>query len=826
MCSFRSDGRRASGAWSLPDALPLEALPVGVEALFGARLARLGTLARTLAEAQALSLVGAMQREDYRVLAPNADARSLDDALTELIAHEIVRSDGSCYVIAHHGYVTALETQLEPSVLAQRHEALARLAEHRGRHVSVVAYHRLNAGEEERALDLLGGAAEINASHLHALNHTSLRTMFERALAVSESLDRPKRERFELMRHLTTLSVVGDVEIFRRVAPAFRAQVAADAGLQAYRARAELRDPAERLRAAVADTQARYAATPDHDRVYRLDEALRLLALHVATSIGIGVRSLDVALLRGLPALLEPFVSLSPMLAAIWENAEATCDSAFRARPEQAVARWQHVHERLEGMQGDPRVAIIRDAVAYGLGELTATLGLTALAMQWIERLDREPLQRVNAMHVRRIVCLQHGDWEGAARAREQAELMGLQGSGRQIFEAPLRTELYAHWLARDLAGVKQTADRIGRLVPNHPGWQVHHRVAQGYFDALRGDSARALIAFDDCVAHSQPDAGDPDRSYDAWLRASAAALSMLLELDRVDEARTRGVHVLEQCTALSISVSAQRVAIELALAEARSGHAQQAIERIELVISDQCQRGVRGLQLGASYEARARVAVALHNEVDTARYAALAAQELLHGPGATLTLRCGRLLQEARRAGVSIPSLAQTGAAAVQSASIDPNAAAVARALGEARGNERARRALELLCKHGHATGGYVYLARGANAELVLVASWNASQPSEALARFASAFWRQQLEEAAMSAVLTELPLIPEAYKPRGWSDPQGARYEALELYSSRALPPQIGLAVLRVDKRERNPEWSTALLSTVAMQLRDGGE
>jgi hypothetical protein len=72
--------RCAAGAWSLPDELPLEPLPSGVEALVGAQVAWLGRLARTLAEAHVLSPVAALQRDDYRLLVSHADERSVDDA--------------------------------------------------------------------------------------------------------------------------------------------------------------------------------------------------------------------------------------------------------------------------------------------------------------------------------------------------------------------------------------------------------------------------------------------------------------------------------------------------------------------------------------------------------------------------------------------------------------------------------------------------------------------------------------------------------------------------------------------------------------------------
>jgi hypothetical protein len=150
-----------------------------------------------------------------------------------------------------------------------------------------------------------------------------------------------------------------------------------------------------------------------------------------------------------------------------------------------------------------------------------------------------------------------------------------------------------------------------------------------------------------------------------------------------------------------------------------------------------------------------------------------------------------------------------------------DAHAEAVARSLANTRTAERARQALELLCKHGQATGGHLYLRSGPNAELALVETSLAPPPSEALTRFVSACWQQQLEDAEMSVVLTELPWQRDTYAPLSWRDPQGERFEALVLYNAQTLPAHVGLAVLRIGERGSNPEWSTALVSTIALQL-----
>ncbi|HKU39753.1 MAG TPA: AAA family ATPase, partial [Polyangiales bacterium] len=771
----------AAGAWSLPDDLSPEDLAVRVEALFAVRVSRLGTLARRLAEAQALSLIGALRREDYHVLEPDANERSLDDALSELIQHEVVRSDAEHYVLAHRGYAAALRAQLEPAELAERHAALAQLVELQRRHAYVIAHHLLQAGERQRALDQLAAAAEIDLSELSELNPASVSEMLERALRVSEALQRPKREQFELMRRLTGVSLVGDVETYWRVAPRFRAQLASDAGLDAYRALAELHDPAERLKRALGEAHARYTNAPESERVYRVDEALRLLAIHAAVSIAIALRAMDSSLLRALSELLEPFVVLSPMLAAIRENLEATLDTAFRARPERAVARWQGVYGRLEPIADDPKVALVRASVAYGLGEFLATQGTSVAAVRWIEQLDRDPLQRVNAMRVRRTVCLQQGDWAGAERAREKAELMALSASGRQLFDAPLRTELTVHWLARDLAGVKDTAERIGRVAAQFPGWRSLHGLALGYFQALRGDFETALQAFDRCAEQNRPDPADPDRCLGVWVQASAAALAVLTELGRTREARERGEAVLVACRACEIAVYAQPLECELALAEAHGGDAPRAVERVERVIADQLGRGVSGLSLAATYEARARVAIAAREAADAMRYAALAVREYRHGSGGAVASRYGRLLAEARAAGVQLP--AELGALAVTLAvpRRDPSSEQTVRALGELPLPERARRTLELLCERSEASAAYLYRPSAESSELLLLASHPAAPPSAAASRFVAAFWQQQLEDAEMSSVLTELPWSQATYRAGTWRDARGEHYEAV---------------------------------------------
>ena len=88
----------------------------------------------------------------------------------------------------------------------------------------------------------------------------------------------------------------------------------------------------------------RYAATPEHDRGYPPQEAIRLLVLYVGVSIAMGSRACDRPLLASLPGLLAPFAALSPIIEAIRLNSIASCDVSCDCRLEQGRA---HLARRL-----------------------------------------------------------------------------------------------------------------------------------------------------------------------------------------------------------------------------------------------------------------------------------------------------------------------------------------------------------------------------------------------------------------------------------------------------------------------------------------------
>src|SRR6185295_9368711 len=115
-------------------------------------------------------------------------------------------------------------------------------------------------------------------------------------------------------------------------------------------------------------------------------------------------------------------------------NAIATFEVNFGAQLERAHARVSALHAKLEKFDEKdlPNVRAIGNALAFCAGAIEAMLG-QASATRWADLLDQDVLQRVNAQHIHKIVCLQQGDGDGAERFRKQAEIFAAQANLRQM---------------------------------------------------------------------------------------------------------------------------------------------------------------------------------------------------------------------------------------------------------------------------------------------------------------------------------------------------------------------------------------------------------
>ena len=494
------------------------------------------------------------------------------------MSNQVLVADGRQYSLAHRGWASALTGRLTREEREQRHQALAVVYE--GTLPIAVVHHLLAGGLLDRGLDRVAELLKVSpdASALKVgseITASEVAATIESALNAAEALKRPAREINDLRQCLMSLSVRAEDTFYWRAASDWLEQLKRDSGLLFWRDFTD-GDPGGRLQRALGAAAQKYASPPERDRGYRPDEAVRGLCHYAAISIAIGSRSLNVELLDTLPGLLEPFAPLSPLVALMLSNAIATRDSRCRARLEQARARNVELHERLGKITRAelPYVDVLRNAVAFAIGSVDARMGV-ASATSWIELLEKDVLQQVNALLLRKVLALQVGDAEGAERYRREAELLALQARVRQMFTTIVPTELAAYALAGDLSGVRQVKARIQALADAYPGWRPYAELAEGQFQQLRGNleaamrGLRALHRDDRARPRRTRDKSSPGR------RPSPAYLETLVGLGRHDEARSCGERTLAMCETLGIGVLSHDISRALALAEAKAATTQ-----------------------------------------------------------------------------------------------------------------------------------------------------------------------------------------------------------------------------------------------------------
>jgi tetratricopeptide (TPR) repeat protein len=765
----RGLARYSGGTWSLPEELDAATLPVSTIDVMRRKIAELSPLARELARSQALSVQRALGREHYTRLAPAEANSAIDAALTELVASGVLAGDGALYRLANAASTSLLDEGLSDAQRVERHAQLARVYADLGGSPILVVHHLLRGGLEaigiERFLSYLEKITEgreLSTLRDPLLSVADVALLHSRALDVAEQLGKSPRTIADLRQWLVLVSVATENAHYWKAAPAWRARLEHDSGLDLYRALTDETDPAARLSKAFTQALARYEATPAEARCYRPDEAIRKLVQYVVCSMPIATRTIDRPLLKSLPGLLEPFVALSPMVRAVWENALASNEGTIYGKYLEARARWLNTYEQLGTVSGPEAryVGLMRNAVAYGVATLEASMGI-ATAERWAEVLDDDPLQRVNAMYLRRVMALQRGDADEAERHRKQAELLAAQSTVRQMFTSLLSVELAAFARARDLTGVQQLRARIELLAAQAPPWLAYKHLADGYFHQICGEHEAALAAFERCLAMATPDDDDDTRTTMCWPPGSAAYIEALVSLGRADEARTFGEHTLARGRQLGLGFGSLEIERMLALAEAHLGEHESAARRLEDIAHRQLAVGVQGLHLGATYEARTRVAILAGDHAAVEEYGRRTAREYRHGHGSPLGARYERLMDDARLAGLPLlPALSELGGA-LGGRSWDRSqstTALIERKLGPARNaKERAERALQLLCGARGLGRGHLYLHDGTR--LAHAAAHGAPEPSAELTESLRAFFERELQaHEQITAVLDDV--------------------------------------------------------------------
>jgi hypothetical protein len=759
--------RYASGGWTLPDKLSADDLPKSASAAMRERISRFGLLTRFLAQAQALAFYEEFTDDDYRALLPAASAREVDIAVSELLEAGALIRDGAVYRLTNRVWSAAFLAELDEEETKARHRALASMYEGRVSPIPFV-HHAFSGGLDEKAL----GAFELNEEVLRdeaeilklAEDGGRLNWCYPRAVATARRLGRPLRHIHNLRRWQYLGSVASRTPADRESAQIWFEQIARDAGLDLYRNDTQSQTTQDRLTNALMGAQARHLATPENERVYSVEEAIRKLGEYVLIAVVDGARSLNSELLYSLPDILEPYVPLSPLLEAIWLNMRGSREGHCNFNYLRSRELWRETLQKVDAL-GDKKegfVDAMRNAVMFALGSAEVQLGL-ASATALAERLDSDAFQRISALNLRKIVRLEQGDANGAEKLRRQAEVLSLQLRMPPMFHSSLTLEVFAYAKCNNLAGLTETIQQIKPITTRYPNWAPLLLQAEGQFEFARGDYEAALAKFEACVRLDNSNVDGGRIYFGMWVAAQAGRAECLLALGRAEDARLVASEAVAECEARGAGFTAADVVRVLALAEAKLGDPRGA-ERLEALIAQQTALGATGLRMGLSYEARAQIAIWSGDSAAFERFAELTAREYRHGARTALGARYERLMNEAARAGMQakltqaeFQALAETATSGITDRS--ELVKTVTRTIGGYRSMEdRAQFALQVICTAWASPSGYLFLVTPAGP--VLRASRGESAPAPKLTELVTQYVAEQrrhvdqLDDMATEAV------------------------------------------------------------------------
>jgi hypothetical protein len=550
------------------------------------------------------------------------------------------------------------------------------------------------------------------------------------------------------------------------------------------------------------------------DRGLAPPDAIKQLVSYVVFSLAVAARTFDIETLSTLPALLEPFAPLNPMVSAMLENARGTWLLA-QGKREQAHRKFSEILTQLDQISGAELAYIekVRASLSQTLAEIDVSLGVHSVWVARLSRAQQDPNQKVGAQYLRKVAALQHGDWEAAEGFRELAELYTLQSNITPMFST-LGQELEAHALARELTGLRRVREAIHAMAARHPGWTTIRHVSDAHYFHLCGDHEAALRAATEASASP----GEATVRSPWAIAARTVAVEILAELGRADEGLPMGLAELAWCESGDMPYLARGLSLAVVRCEAALGQFDAAWERVERVIAEQKQLGVTGLQLGRSYELAARIAVLARNTESFKTYGGLAREEYRPGKSSVLGALYERLVDDARRAG-----MLDRPETPVESGpmSEDLTRQKVTTALAGCNGTrERARRALELLCEGTPPLRGHLLLLTETG--LSLAASNTRLDSHTDLVAFAQETMEADLESADAKTTALEEDVV---YETRLWRDAEGTPYNAVVLSTFLGSSCKIGGVAVLTSDRARLGEIAP-LAEALARMLIEAGD
>lgn len=792
------------GSWSLPGEFATDALPATLLEVRRAKLSELSADARELVRLLVLTDGYGLDIGELAQLSERVSMESSSAARQELLDAHVIASPEQ-QALADRTWFEIVRQELQPDWTLRVHERLAQLLTRKRASPIHLCRCWLRADEPRRALEVLTAAIAKGSLAGHA--DAAYPELLQECVVFCKRLERPARERYLLSRELVGLA---DRVILKDQGECFAfalARLRLDSGLADIEA---LPDTADRLGTALAAAQARYDASPEHERVLTPIDAIRDLAETVYLAAVYAAIIGDMRLLDSLPDL-TPFEPLSPAIMLV-TSALGSQRALIGARYEDALDAY---HARFAALEDTRRhlspeqFERSRLLYHYVLGALQAGLSIPG-ALAHADALDALPDGAVMAAAVRESHHVRRGNTRAAKQWRRRFELLQIQHGRPHALKLRRTTQqVECSAQADDLEETKRNMEVLEELVAFYPCAQAYLDYARGSYDRIRGDytaglrhARRALAA---CSAGVDP----------VWPWAACCEVECLRELGRLEEARAVGIQQLERAHAAGLRVVMDHVVCFVALVEGQLGLFESAVRRLDHILLHMQDLGIEGINIGWPCEVRARVALWMKDREAFAIYASRTA----HGYGGgrdnpALAARYERLMQDARAVWGGTSSLQPSRLATlslVPSNWSAEHSITMRTELARFHSSEqRAQHAFTQLAAAAHAQHGQLFLLREHG--LVLVAGTDApAELAQLAARLIAPDLGTQTSDVATVSEVEDSTQAPAAYR-------------STLLLCQRGTIQQI-VGVVSLDSHHSSPELErmTRELAEILIELGD---
>jgi tetratricopeptide (TPR) repeat protein len=603
--------RYMDGTWVLPLELPAN-VPSQVEEAEALRLAELGPDALRLSKGLALQR-GALSL-DLCVALSESERIDAFRALDELTSKGTLVGHGGGYYFAHKSTRERLTARIPKEEKQRLHrvlgEYLLKVSSRTDATTTLDAgWHLLSGGDERRGSEIL---ARVGVGLFEVDELPDAIPALEAAVAVYRKQNRPRHE----LRGLVHPLAFAGYYVERRLADEY-----GDLAIQIL---------AEETGIALTAKLSRYIGK----YLSLLVGLIYAIVLHFFSGRG-GVRGLNthVSFMGGLTTSLTAasVICLDAEEAARravhfepFEPLGQRHPGAFLSAMSKAIVgiardhHWETITQMRELLRRfdtpgsvlgfpAPMKPVTRGGLLYGLGALEGMMD-APLALERANELESCGLRLYDmlACQVRANYYANQGNQELAREYEKRVEIHATRnGSTWQAEVWAPSSRMLACARTRDVVGMKRAGEELERLSEEIPSLERYARAARGLLAMLRGDHATAIPLLERLHTEADP------RSFIGWMELSAS-------LARAYTATGQPERAVAVCEPIVASLSDEdrlvvsltlAVELELAVAEARVGRSQNAVDRLgRLLRLHEAQNGA--ITLGAIHAAWADVAM------------------------------------------------------------------------------------------------------------------------------------------------------------------------------------------------------------------------